>query len=272
MEFSSKVQLNNGTKMPYLGLGVYLIRPEEADRVFEWAIDIGYRLFDTAAFYGNEREVGKAVATSTVDRKELFVTSKLWNSDHGYEKALNAFDKSMDQFGLDYIDLYLIHWPVTNLRLKSWAALESLLETERVKAIGVSNFVIRHLEELLGTCSIIPAVNQVEFHPWWYNKDLLEYCKEKNIQLQAYSPLTKGKYLGNKTLHEIGEKYGKSPAQILIRWCLQHNVPTIPKSATKDHLQQNADVFDFTLSTNDLETIDMLNEDTSITWDPRGIP
>ncbi len=258
--------------MPYLGLGVYQIRPREADRVFQWAIDLGYRLFDTATFYGNEKEVGKAISTSTFNRKEFFITSKLWNSDQGYKKALTAFDKSMDRFGLDYIDLYLIHWPVTNLRLKSWTALESLLETERVKGIGVSNFMINHLEELLVTCSIIPLVNQVEFHPWLYNRNLLKYCEDNQIQLQAYSPLTKGQKLGDKTLKEIGKKHGKSPPQILIRWCLQHNVPTIPKSADKKHLKQNADVFNFDLSKDDMDRLDSLRKGESITWDPRGIP
>ncbi|MHA1994058.1 MAG: aldo/keto reductase [Candidatus Hodarchaeales archaeon] len=272
MKFSSKIRLNNGIEMPYLGLGVYQIRPREADRVFQWAIDLGYRLFDTATFYGNEKEVGKAISTSTINRKEFFITSKLWNTDHGYKKALTAFDKSMDRIGLDYIDLYLIHWPVSNLRLESWTALESLLETERVKAIGVSNYMINHLEELLQNCSIIPVVNQVEFHPWLYNHTLLSYCEEKKIQLQAYSPLTKGQKLGDKFLLEIGKKYRKSPPQILIRWCLQHNVPTIPKSADMLHLEQNADVFDFNLSQEDMGKLDSLNQGHSVTWDPRDQP
>jgi diketogulonate reductase-like aldo/keto reductase len=272
LKFTSKVQLNNGDEMPFLGLGVYLISPKEADYVFQWAIDIGYRLFDTAAFYGNEKEVGKAVNASTINRKEFFVTSKLWNSDHGFKKAITAFDKSMVRFDLDYIDLYLIHWPVTDLRLESWVALESLIETERVKAIGVSNFMINHLEELLDNCSIIPVVNQVEFHPWMFNKVLLKYCKEKKIHLQAYSPLTKGKRLGNPTLKVISEKYEKSPAQVLIRWCLQHEVSTIPKSAKKEHLQQNANIFDFGIGPEDMKKLDLLDEGASITWDPRGIP
>ena len=269
---SSKIRLNNGVEMPYVGLGVYQIRPNQAEQVFQWAIDIGYRLFDTAAFYGNEKEVGRAVETSSVERREFFVTSKLWNSDHGYEKALLAFDKSMERFGLDYIDLYLIHWPVTTLRLKSWAALESLMETERVKAIGVSNFMMNHLEELLHQCSIIPAVNQIEFHPWLFNKDFLYYCRENNIQIQAYSPLTKGKYLGDKTLNMIGEKYKKSSSQILIRWCLEHQISTIPKSADRQHLQENMDVFDFTLSEEDMMKLNQLNIDSPVTWDPRRIP
>ena len=272
MDFSSKVRLNNGIEMPYLGLGVYQIHPREADQVFQWAINLGYRLFDTATFYGNEKEVGEAISTSSIPRNEFFVTSKLWNSDHGYEKALTAFDKCMDRFGLDYIDLYLIHWPVTNLRLESWKAFESLIESERVKSIGVSNFMINHLDELLENCSIIPVVNQVEFHPWLFNTKLLQYCKENNIQLQAYSPLTKGKYLGYKILKEIGQKYGKSPPQILIRWCLQHEVPTIPKSANQQHLKENADVFNFRIRNEDMEIIDSLNTDSPITWDPRQIP
>ncbi len=272
MKITSKVLLNNGREIPYLGLGVYQIRPSQANQVFQWAIDMGYRLFDTASLYGNEKEVGKAISTSTISRCEFFITSKLWNSDQGYKNALSAFEKSMDRFGLDYIDLYLIHWPVANLRLESWDALESLLETERVKAIGVSNYMINHLEELLRKCSVIPAINQVEFHPWLYNKALLKYCEDNQIQLQAYSPLTKGQKLGDKTLKEIGDKYGKSPSQILIRWCLQHNVPTIPKSADKQHLEQNINVFDFNLSHKDMEKLDLLNQDYSVTWDPRDYP
>ncbi|MHA1978652.1 MAG: aldo/keto reductase [Candidatus Hodarchaeales archaeon] len=272
MKLTSKVRLNNGIEMPYLGLGVYQIRPGEAERVFRWAIDIGYRLFDTASLYGNEKEVGAAVSLSTINRNEFFITSKLWNSDHGYQKAISAFDKSMDKFNLDYIDLYLIHWPVTTLRLESWAALESLLETGRVKSIGVSNFMVNHLEELLDNCSVIPSVNQIEFHPWLYNETLLEYCKQKKIQLQAYSPLTKGRYLGEETLNWIGEKYKKSPAQILIRWCLEHQISTIPKSANKQHLHENADVFNFSLAEEDMEKLNLLNIDSPVTWDPRQIP
>ena len=272
MNISSKVRLNNGRKMPVLGLGVYQIRPNQAKQVFQWAIDMGYRLFDTASLYGNEKEVGQAILKSTVTRSEFFITSKLWNTDQGYNNALSAFENSMDQFGLDYIDLYLIHWPVTNLRLESWTALESLVETERVKAVGVSNYMINHLEELLQKCSVIPVINQVEFHPWLYNKALLKYCEENRIQLQAYSPLTKGQKLRDKKLKEIGDKYGKSPSQILIRWCLQHNVPTIPKSANKQHLEQNINVFDFHLTLKDMMKLDLMNQDYSVTWDPRDYP
>jgi diketogulonate reductase-like aldo/keto reductase len=272
MDFSSNVKLNDGREMPLLGLGVYLIHSNIAEEVFDKAIDLGYRLFDTASFYGNEKEVGEAVSRSSIPRKEFFVTTKLWNSDHGYKKAVNAFDRSMELLGLDYVDLYLIHWPVANLRMDSWKALESLLETERVKTIGVSNYMVHHLDELLQKSEIVPAVNQVEFHPWLYRKELRAYCKEKGIQFQAYSPLTKGQKLQNRTLKDIGDKYGKSTAQILIRWCLQHNISTIPKSGNLKHLQENMNVFDFTLTQHDMETINSLDQGHSVTWDPRDQP
>lgn len=236
------------------------------------ALDVGYRLIDTAAFYGNEEEIGKAIKESKIPREEIFVTTKLWNSDQGYISAIKAFNESLDKLGLSYVDLYLIHWPVEDLRLESWNALESLYEKDKCKAIGVSNYQIRHLQELLENATVIPAVNQVEFHPFLYQKGLLDFCQVNNIQLEAYSPLTKGRKLNDPKLQEMAAKYSKTPAQILIRWCLQKKVVTIPKSSTLTHITENANVFDFAISQKDMDLLDSFNEDLRTSWNPSTIP
>ncbi|MHA2052588.1 MAG: aldo/keto reductase [Candidatus Hodarchaeales archaeon] len=273
MDINSRVKLNNGVSIPYLGLGVYTLKPSVAVPTINWAINLGYRLIDTASLYGNEREVGEAIiAASDIPRKEFYVTTKLWNKDHGFEKALAAFDHSLKIMGLDYIDLYLIHWPIPKRRLESWKALESLLETGKVKSIGVSNYMIPHLEELLNQCNITPVINQIEYHPWLYRKELQEYCRSKNIRVQAYSPLTKGRKLNDPILLSIAAKYSKSPAQILIRWCLEHDTSTIPMSSSQDHLKENTEVFDFSLLKEDMSTLDQLDQGYVVSWDPRDYP
>ncbi|MGC9357760.1 MAG: aldo/keto reductase [Anaerolineae bacterium] len=288
LTIESTVTLNNGVEIPRFGLGTWQIRDgRPVRRAIEWALEAGYRLIDTAAMYGNERGVGQAVKQSGIPREEIFVTTKLWNNDHGYEPALRAFDESMRKLGLDYVDLYLIHWPVSGLRAETWRALEEIYEEGRARAIGVSNYTIRHLEDLLGGAGTapaanhpsssgrsptVPAVNQVEFHPWLYQKDLLDYCVEHDILLEAYSPLTKGRRLDNPALRELAEAYGKSPAQILIRWALQHDIVVIPKSDDKEHIQENTDVFDFEISERDMCRLDDLDENYHCTWDPTSEP
>ena len=274
MDINSRVKLNNGESIPILGLGTYTVKPSVAVPIFKYALDLGYRLIDTASLYGNEREVGKAITASDVNlpRKDVYVTTKLWNTDHGFEKAISAFEHSLDIMGLDYIDLYLIHWPVTTLRLDSWKALESLVETEKVKSIGVSNYMITHLEELLEQCNIVPVINQIEYHPWLFRQDLQEYCNQNNIRIQAYSPLTKGRKLNDPLLLDIASKYSKSPAQILIRWCLEHDTITIPMSSSHEHLRENTEVFDFILSKDDVSLLDQLNQGYVVSWDPRDHP
>ncbi len=273
LTIESTTTLNNGVEMPMLGLGTWQIRDgKPVRRAIEWALEAGYRHIDTAAMYGNERGVGQAVRESGVPRAEIFVTTKLWNDDHGYDQALRAFDESLRKLDLDYVDLYLIHWPVPGTRQETWRALEKIYKEGRAKAIGVSNYTIRHIEDLLGSAEVAPTVNQVEFHPWLYQKDLLEYCGEHEIQLEAYSPLTKGNRLDNPRVGEIAEKYGKSPAQILIRWALEHDVVVIPKSSDKQHIRDNADVFDFEISEEDLCRLDDLDEDYRCTWDPTSEP
>jgi diketogulonate reductase-like aldo/keto reductase len=273
LSIDSRVELSHGGPMPVLGLGVYQTGQGEGTRnAVRWALDAGYRHVDTAALYGNEREVGEAVRASGIPRAELFVTTKLWNSDHGYDRALAAFDESTRRLGLEYVDLYLIHWPVEGLRHDSWRALERLLSEGRTRAIGVSNYTIAHLEELLRGCQTPPAVNQVEFSPFLYQRRLLQYCRSHGIRLEAYSPLTKGRMLGDERLVSLAERYGRSPAQVLIRWALQHDLIVIPKSADKKRIEENASVFDFELTSEDVTRLDGLDENLHTTWDPTDAP
>ncbi len=273
IRIDTKVKLNNGVEMPIFGLGTFQSRSgKETQKAVLCALEAGYRLIDTAAMYGNEEDVGEALRKSGIPREEIFITTKLWNTDHGYDKALAAFETSRKKLGLSYVDLYLIHWPVEGLRTESWRALETLLEEGKCWAIGVSNYMTHHLEELLNNSSTVPAVNQVEFSPYLYQEDLLEFCRAHDIQLEAYSPLTKGHKLKDQKLVAIASKYSKSPAQILIRWALQKEVVVIPKSSRKDRILENADVFDFTISPEDMKVLDSFNEDLRTSWDPSTAP
>jgi diketogulonate reductase-like aldo/keto reductase len=267
------VKLNNGVKMPIFGLGTFQMRSgKETQQAVLYALEAGYRLIDTAQMYGNEEDVGQALIKSGIPREEVFITTKLWNSEHGYQKALNACEESLNKLGSSYIDLYLIHWPVQGLRNETWRALETLLKKGKCRAIGVSNYMIRHLEELLSNSKTIPAVNQVEFSPYLYQEDLLEFCRSHDIQLEAYSPLTKGHMLNDPKLLAIAKKYSKSAAQILIRWVLQKEIVIIPKSSRKERILENADVFDFKISSEDIRLLDSFNQDLRTSWDPSTIP
>lgn len=272
MDARSTITLNNGINMPFFGLGVYQIRSKNTVEIFKHAINLGYRLFDTASLYGNEKEVGKAIRESGISRDEFFVTTKLWNSDHGFEQTKSAFNRSLELLDIDWIDLYLIHWPVSNKRKDSWRALEELYESDYVRAIGVSNYMIHHLQELLSQCTIPPVINQIEFHPFLFRKDLLEFSHNENIQIEAYSPLTKGKRLDDPFLTKIASKYNKSVAQLLIRWCLQHKVVVIPKSSNSSRLKENINVFDFEITSDDMEKLDKLDTRIITSWDPSEIP
>ena len=272
LNINSKLKLNNGVEIPILGLGTYLAdQGHQAVQAIEFALEAGYRHFDTAAFYFNEESVGKAIRESHYDRKEIFVTTKVWNSDHGYAKTLKAFDLSMKKLDIEYVDLYLVHWPVENLRNETWRALEKLYDEGLCRAIGVSNYTIQHLDELLEDCTIEPAVNQVEYHPFLYQKKLRDYCRSKNIALESYSPLTKGQRINDKHLTEIAKKYNKSNAQILIRWNIEQEVVVIPKSSNKERIIENSKVFDFTIKPEDMEKLNALNEGYRCTWDPSNI-
>ncbi|EKN71611.1 oxidoreductase, aldo/keto reductase family protein [Neobacillus bataviensis LMG 21833] len=255
--------LHNGVKMPWLGLGVFKVKEgEEVVESVKAAIRNGYISIDTAAVYGNEEGVGQAIRESGNAREELFVTSKVWNSDQGYETTLKAFETSLNKLGLDYLDLYLIHWPGKDKYKDTWKALEKLYKDGRVRAIGVSNFHVHHLEDLISSAEIKPMVNQVEYHPHLTQKDLQAFCVKEGIQLEAWSPLKQGKLLEEPVLVDIAHKYNKSVAQVILRWDLQNGVVTIPKSIKEHRIIENADVFDFELSAEDMEKISGLNQDS----------
>lgn len=273
MDIRSTFELNNGVLIPRLGLGVYQAEPgDETYLAVRAALEAGYRHFDTARLYSNEGDVGRALRDSGLPRDEVFVTTKLWNSDHGYDSAIRACHESLADLGLDFVDLYLIHWPVQRLRLESWRALVTLLEEGRCRAIGVSNYMIRHLDELLGASPVVPAVNQVEFSPFLYLPELLDYCRAAGIQLESYGPLTQGLRLGHPTLRAVAARCGRTPAQILIRWALQHDVVVIPKSTKPGRILENAQVFDFTIDVQDMQALDSLNEGLHTSWDPTNAP
>jgi diketogulonate reductase-like aldo/keto reductase len=273
LSLETTVRLNNGIEMPVFGLGTYQAgRGEETRNAVGVALNTGYRLLDTASIYGNERDVGIAVRESGIPREDIFVTTKLWNSDHGYEPALSACEASLKRMGLSYVDLYLIHWPVRGLRKESWKALEELLEKGKCRAVGVSNYMERHLIELLGDSSVVPAVNQVEFHPYLYLKELSEFCRSRGIFLEAYSPLTQGEMLDDSKLVELASRYSKTTAQILIRWSLQRGAVVIPKSSRKKRIIENANVFDFSISDGDMRILDSFDKNMHTSWDPSRIP
>lgn len=262
-------ELNNGLAMPWLGFGVFLMEPGgETELAVKTALDAGYRSIDTAAIYENEASVGKAIQERDIPREELFITTKLWNADQGYDTALKAFDESMNKLQLETLDLYLIHWPVVGRYVESWKALEKLYQDGRVRAIGLSNFQIHQIEDILAICKVKPMLNQVEFHPRLRQADLHQFCVKNQIQLQAWAPLMQGKALVIPEIVDIAEKYGKSPAQILIRWDLQHEVITIPKSITPHRISDNSQVFDFQISEEDMASIDSLNQDRRVGPDP----
>ena len=271
MDIKSIQILNNNIKIPILGMGMYLISGREKVRdTINCALKSGYRHFDTAAFYANEEDIGRVIGESDITRQELFITTKLWNSDHGYESTFRALNTSLNKLKLDFVDLYLIHWPVEGSRLESWRAMERLLADGKTRAIGVSNYMKHHLEELFDHCQIIPTINQIELSPFNYlsRADTINFCFENNISIEAYSPLTKGYKLKDPDLIKIAIKYRKSTAQLLIRWALEHQFIVIPKSAKMNHIIENADVFDFSISKQDMEYLDGLNEDLVTSWDP----
>jgi diketogulonate reductase-like aldo/keto reductase len=295
MMIDAKLALNDGRKIPRLGLGVWRIsNGKKCGEAVLAAFEAGYRHIDTASFYGNEESVGVAIRASGISREEIFVTTKLWNSDHASPER--ALETSLRRLKLDYVDLYLIHYPVPQ-RLRSWRALEKLQQQGKARSIGVSNFTIRHLTELLAQTDIVPAVNQVEFHPYLYQRELLEFCVARGIVIEAYSPLTQGERLSDRKLLAVAKKYPRaspsparrmmkipfmsdasrgdgtrSTAQILIRWAIQHDLVVIPKSANPSRIRENAEVFDFEITDEDMRTLDRFNENLRTSWDPTNAP
>jgi len=291
----TKLTLNDGHLIPQLGLGVWQTRSgATCEAAVLTALEAGYRHIDTAAMYGNEESVGAAVRKSGIPREKIFVTTKLWNSDHGNPER--ALDTSLRKLKLDYVDLYLIHYPVRERR-QSWRALDVLRAQGKARSIGVSNFTIKHLKELLAETATVPAINQVEFHPYLYQRDLLDFCAAKGIIIEAYSPLTHGERLKDPKLVAVAKKYsnaspqrgdtgsqwplmdkfsrrpgGKSTAQILIRWGLQHRLVVIPKSANRSRILEDADVFDFEITAEDMQLLDRFNENLRTCWDPTNAP
>jgi diketogulonate reductase-like aldo/keto reductase len=264
-------KLNNGINLPAVGLGVYqMLSNNQTQKVIDNALRNGCRHIDTASIYHNEETVGNAIRSSLIPREQIFVTTKLWNSDHGYDQAIRAFNKSLDRLGFDYIDLYLIQWPVTGKRKETWKALETLYKEGKCKAIGVSNYMYHHLEELLGFAEVIPAVNQIELHPYIYNSriETIDLCRASGILPIAYSPLTKGLKLQEPLLIKIAAKYEKTPAQLLIRWALQQGFCAIPKSKTISRVIENMKVFDFKISETDMEALNNIEENFVTGWDP----
>jgi len=256
----TSVRLNNGIEMPQFGLGVYkAANGTEVTTAVEAAIQAGYTLIDTASFYQNESGVAAGVKNSGINREDIFLTSKVWNTDQGYESTLNAFEKTLKELEVDYLDLYLIHWPVGDRFLDTWRAFEKLYKEGYIKAAGVSNFQIHHLEKLLANSSLVPAVNQVELHPRLTQIELRDYCQQKNIQVESWSPLGRGRLLHEPTIEYVAKKYEKTPAQIIIRWHLQNELVVIPKSVTPERIVENADVFNFELSGEDMNVLNQLN-------------
>jgi diketogulonate reductase-like aldo/keto reductase len=267
------LQLNTGAKIPQLGLGVWQIpRGEPTRAAVRHALELGYRHVDTARVYGNESEVGAAIRDSGVPREEVFVTTKLWNDDQGADRALRAFEGSLKRLQLDYVDLFLLHWPVAGKRLESWRVLESLHDDGRARAIGVSNFLPNHLDELLAAARIVPAVDQIEVSPFLQQRETRAVCARHGIVVEAYSPLTHGHRLDHPRLCEIAGKVKRTPAQVLLRWAVQHAMVVLPKSAHRERIAENGAIFDFQLDAEAMAALDGCEEGLVTGWDPRTQP
>lgn len=261
--------LANGVEIPVMGLGVYKnIDEKELETAVSSALEFGYRHIDTAKVYKNEKGVGEAIKKSGVPREEIFVTTKVWNTDQGYEKTLQAFDKSLEALDVDYIDLYLIHWPMPGTYAETWKALEKLYKDGKVRAIGVSNFNPHHLQDIFNNCEIKPMLNQVEYHPHLAQPELKKFCEAHDILLEAWSPLKRGRMFDEPLIVRLSEKYGKTPAQIILRWDVETGVSTIPKSVSRDRVRENGDIFDFELTAEEVWEITALNRHERVGKDP----
>ncbi|MEY4335122.1 MAG: hypothetical protein RLZZ45_41 [Bacteroidota bacterium] len=267
-EKQAYVQLNNGIEMPLLGLGVYDMHAAEAVQAVRFALETGYRLIDTAAMYGNEKQIGEGIRQSGIPREEIFVTTKVNNTDQGYDQTLRAFEVSLHALGLDSVDLYLIHWPIKDKRASTWKAIEKLYADGRVRAIGTGNYLLPFLEEMGSYASIVPAVNQIEFSPYLFLKNEWEYCREHKICLQAYTPLLRGQKFNDPRIQALAGKYNKTPAQIILRWAVQQGISTIPKSSHPERIKENFGIFDFVLLEEDILAMNDFHEGFRIVDDP----
>ncbi len=268
-DIKGSVTLHNGVEMPYFGLGVYLSKDgSEVINAVKWAIQSGYRHIDTAAVYDNEEGVGEGIRASGIPREDIFLVSKVWNSEQGYDSTLKAFETSLKKLNTEYLDLYLIHWPEKGKYKETWRALEELYKQKRIRAIGVSNFLQHHLEDLMTDASIVPMVNQMEFHPYLVQQDLLDFCKANKIQYEAWSPLMQGRIFDMDVFKEMAGKYKKTIAQLVLRWDLQKGVVTIPKSSKKQRIIDNAAIFDFSISKEDMAVLDGLDKGKRFGPDP----
>jgi diketogulonate reductase-like aldo/keto reductase len=261
--------LNNGHRMPWLGLGVFQIEDgEPVEQAVKAALEIGYRSVDTAAAYGNESGVGRAIRESGIPREEVFLTTKVWNDDQRAKRVLAAFEESLKRLDTEYVDLYLIHWPVKGCYQETWHEMERIYDSGRAKAIGVSNFQVHHLEDILSDSQIVPAVNQIEFHPFLAQPELVQFCRQHKIQVEAWSPLMQGRIITEEAVRKLARKHHRTPAQVTLRWDLQHEVVTIPKSAHASRIAENAQVFDFELSQEDMNALDALDQGRRVGPDP----
>lgn len=260
-------ELNNGLKIPVLGLGVFRMDDKkEAYKSIRKAIDLGYRHIDTAMIYENEEPVGKAIRESGVDRADFFVTTKLWIDDIKNDNAQNALDSSLRKLGLDYVDLYLVHWPIKDKYVSIWKDMEKIAATDKVRAVGVSNYQENHLKEILDLRSLVPAVNQIELHPYLSQNELVEFCTQHNIKIESWSPLcaNKNNLLDEQILKDLADKYSKTPAQIILRWNIERGLIVIPKSSNPGRQKENIDLFDFSLTAEDIEKVNSLNKDLRV--------
>jgi diketogulonate reductase-like aldo/keto reductase len=270
---TTRIALATGAQIPQIGLGVYQSAPGDlTHRAVATALELGYRHIDTARIYGNEADVGAAIKAGPVPRDQVFVTTKLWNDDHGYDSAMRALDTSLGRLGLEYVDLYLIHWPVPERRRDSWRALERALADGRAKAIGVSNYMVPHLRELIGDAKVVPHVNQIELSPFLQRRDTCALCREHGIAIEAYSPLTRGQRLSHPAVVAVARAVGRTAAQVLVRWSIQHSFIVLPKSIHRERIAENAAVFDFALDAAQMAKLDELEEGLATGWDPHGAP
>ena len=269
MNIETRIPMNTGAGIPIFGFGVWQAQEgAEARQAVRWALEAGYRHLDTAAIYGNEQSVGQAMKESGIARSDIFLTTKLWNGEMRAHRQMKAFEESLNKLGCDYVDLYLIHWPVPGVYMESWKVMEEIYQSGRAKAIGVSNFKVRQLKELLGSCKVVPAANQMEFNPLMQDNELLELCRQKGIVFESWSPLGGGGLVNDPSIAAIGAKYGKTGPQAILRWIIQKGIAVFPKSVHQARIKENAAIFDFELSAEDMAAIDGMNKNERTGADP----